>query len=344
MEDTLGRRISALRKSAGMTQDQLAEKLGITAQAVSKWENDQSCPDITILPRLADLFGVSVDTLLGRENVPVRQDEVVEEATNDKKKGHWNWGFRFKEDQDERAGSIAFALWVILCGGLLLAGNLLQLDYDFWDILWPSGLIFVGLSSLFKKFSFFGMGCLFFGGLFLVKNMGILPFDLGDGWVFPVLLIFFGLSLLPAAFMKKKPTFSFVYNTDGDHEEDEEDDEKRPTSSVEFHDGWLESSYCFGNFHQPVATDLLQGGSVDASFSQVELDLRDCKAVAPHCKLELDCAFGEIVLLVPRRYKVNLNKSAAFGDVRVQGEPAADAEPIRVEGSASFGQIIVRYI
>ena len=102
----------------------------------------------------------------GRENVPVRQGEVVEEATNDKKKGHWNWSFRFKEDQDERAGSIAFALWVILCGGLLLAGNLLQLDYDFWDILWPSGLIFVGLSSLFKNFSFFGMGCLFFGGLF----------------------------------------------------------------------------------------------------------------------------------------------------------------------------------
>ena len=50
MEQTLGKRIEENRKKLGLTQDQLAEKLGVTAQAVSKWENDQSCPDITMLP------------------------------------------------------------------------------------------------------------------------------------------------------------------------------------------------------------------------------------------------------------------------------------------------------
>ncbi len=50
MEETLGKRISAGRKRLGMTQDKLAETLGVTAQAVSKWENDQSCPDISMLP------------------------------------------------------------------------------------------------------------------------------------------------------------------------------------------------------------------------------------------------------------------------------------------------------
>ncbi len=64
---TIGERISQFRKSAGMTQEALAQKLGITNQAVSKWESDQSCPDITLLPGLADTFGVTVDALFGRE-------------------------------------------------------------------------------------------------------------------------------------------------------------------------------------------------------------------------------------------------------------------------------------
>lgn len=49
-----------------MTQDEVAEKMGVTAQAVSKWENDLSCPDITLLVPLAELYGTSVDVLLGR--------------------------------------------------------------------------------------------------------------------------------------------------------------------------------------------------------------------------------------------------------------------------------------
>ena len=50
-----------------MTREVLAEKLNVTSQAVSKWETDNSYPDITILVKLADIFGCSVDELLGRE-------------------------------------------------------------------------------------------------------------------------------------------------------------------------------------------------------------------------------------------------------------------------------------
>jgi len=77
MEQTLGNRISENRKRLGLTQDALAEKLGVTAQAVSKWENDQSCPDISTLPRLARILGVSTDTLLGMESP---QPPVSEES------------------------------------------------------------------------------------------------------------------------------------------------------------------------------------------------------------------------------------------------------------------------
>ena len=56
-QGTLGKRIMALRKAKGWTQEQLAAQLGISAQAVSKWENDVSCPDISTLPALAALLG-----------------------------------------------------------------------------------------------------------------------------------------------------------------------------------------------------------------------------------------------------------------------------------------------
>lgn len=65
LPEAFGDRISFLRKLKGLTQAQLAEKLGISAQAVSKWESGLSCPDIMMLVPLADIFGVSTDMLLG---------------------------------------------------------------------------------------------------------------------------------------------------------------------------------------------------------------------------------------------------------------------------------------
>ena len=55
-----------------LTQDQLAESLGVTAQAVSKWENDVSCPDISILPQLADILHTTTDYLLSGKKDEVR--------------------------------------------------------------------------------------------------------------------------------------------------------------------------------------------------------------------------------------------------------------------------------
>ena len=75
--ETMGRRIAALRRQAGLTQEQVAERLGVTAQAVSKWENDVSCPDISLLPGLAELLGVSTDELLGVRPVEPRVLFVV---------------------------------------------------------------------------------------------------------------------------------------------------------------------------------------------------------------------------------------------------------------------------
>lgn len=75
MENTLGKRIAALRRQKELTQDNLAQILDVSSQAVSKWENDQTCPDISLLPQLAQTLGVSVDELLSgkSEHPPVVQ-------------------------------------------------------------------------------------------------------------------------------------------------------------------------------------------------------------------------------------------------------------------------------
>ena len=59
----IGKNIAALRRAAGMTQEMLAFRLGVSSQAVSKWERQLSFPDLSLLPVIAEVFGVSIDTL-----------------------------------------------------------------------------------------------------------------------------------------------------------------------------------------------------------------------------------------------------------------------------------------
>lgn len=63
---SIGSKIAQLRKEKGITQEALAKLLDVTNQAVSKWESDQCCPDIQLLPKLADVFDISIDALFDR--------------------------------------------------------------------------------------------------------------------------------------------------------------------------------------------------------------------------------------------------------------------------------------
>ncbi|MDY2575697.1 MAG: helix-turn-helix transcriptional regulator [Bacilli bacterium] len=74
MNETFGQRLARLRKEKGFTQEDIADKINISPQAVSKWENDISSPDIQTLIKLSDIFEVSLDDLLGKEKKGV---EVV---------------------------------------------------------------------------------------------------------------------------------------------------------------------------------------------------------------------------------------------------------------------------
>lgn len=71
----LAQNLKALRRQRGITQAELSEMLGLTQQAVARWEVDKSEPDAKTLNRLADYYGVSVDYLLGREKTPSPSEE-----------------------------------------------------------------------------------------------------------------------------------------------------------------------------------------------------------------------------------------------------------------------------
>ena len=66
---TFGKKISELRRASGLSQEQFGEMFGVSRQSVSKWESDQTMPELATIIKIADFFGISVDELLGRENM-----------------------------------------------------------------------------------------------------------------------------------------------------------------------------------------------------------------------------------------------------------------------------------
>jgi len=78
----IGTNIARLRRARGLTQEALAEVIGVSAQTISKWENSTTWPDVALLPVIADVFGVTIDALYGREDAQrsISPDAAVDRA------------------------------------------------------------------------------------------------------------------------------------------------------------------------------------------------------------------------------------------------------------------------
>ncbi len=122
MEQTLGARIGELRRAKGLKQDEVAERLGVSPQAVSKWENDISCPDIMMLPKLAELLEISVDRLLsGREETP-----VVQYLPPEKRKSFDDMMLRMRVTTDDGGTKVRINLPLALVRVVLESGGSLE--------------------------------------------------------------------------------------------------------------------------------------------------------------------------------------------------------------------------
>lgn len=77
---SLGEKIKDYRKKAGLSQEQLAENLNVSRQAITKWENDKGIPDISNLIAISDEFGLSLDELIKEDNV-VKKKIIADSAS-----------------------------------------------------------------------------------------------------------------------------------------------------------------------------------------------------------------------------------------------------------------------
>lgn len=128
-ETTLGAMIAHYRKLGDLTQRELAEQVGVSAQAVSRWEQGASYPDITLLPALAQLFNVSTDELFGRviereityslvPNLPWPDDDKLRVAlyhgtklvqtSTPEAKGETSFNFKFHNGKQEIKGTCKY--------------------------------------------------------------------------------------------------------------------------------------------------------------------------------------------------------------------------------------------
>jgi len=323
MEQTLGKRIAYHRKRMSLTQDQLAEKLGVTAQAVSKWENDQSCPDISVLPQLADIFGISVDELLGR--APVYQGQVDEDDRQDIQQQPYT---------AKKHGGIALATFVLLVGIVYLISSLLELGLSLWDAAWPSALLVFGLFTLWPRFSFVSLASALLGGYILASKLLHLYFLLPGGVILAVLILLFGISLIADIFIRKKvPSKHMNFGAD--------------KVKCEFKVDRNEFTYkcSFGENIRKLQIPTLERGRIEVNFGDFTMDLSGVDALAPGCVIDVGCSFGELKILVPNRFQVVHESSTAFAGFNISGAPSLPSEgSIMLNAKVRFGEIKVIYI
>ena len=89
MELMIGDKLKKLRRNRDLTQEEVAAHIGISYQAISKWERGDGYPDITMLPTLANYFGVSVDELIGMDEISSAQrlDDINQKWQENREKG-----------------------------------------------------------------------------------------------------------------------------------------------------------------------------------------------------------------------------------------------------------------
>ena len=120
---TIGRFIAALRKANGLTQRELAERLCVSDKAVSRWERDETAPDLTLIPVIAEIFGVTSDELLRGERAPAAPTAAEEERAAMKTEK--------QRDNMLRTRTVAFRVQSVAAGGVALAGLLAALLCNF---------------------------------------------------------------------------------------------------------------------------------------------------------------------------------------------------------------------
>ena len=322
MTDTMGKRISTLRKRAGLTQEQLADRLGVTPQAVSKWENDISCPDTAILPELAKVLGVSCDVLLGKE--------PMDSVTNSDGGTVKEKGLKFSA----MMGKIVFPIMVIIFGVELLLRMIFKLDISIWTLLWTDAVMCTGIGMLVHRVSPFSVGVTCVGLYFMLNAFGVIPYIPSWEIIVIAVILLWGISMLIDALTGKKHNYHV-------HMSEKKDKERFEASSD---NGYIKYAASFCSRTAQAWETTLRGGNISLSFGELTVDLTGCKNVEEGACIDATASFGELTIILPKEVRARCSDSAAFADIKRVGEPNPDAtQELLLNCHASFGEIRVEY-
>ena len=109
--------------------------------------------------------------------------------------------------------------------------------------------------------------------------------------------------------------------------------------------GYIRGDFAFCSDRIQVEAEELRGGDVDMAFGSLVLDLTGCQSVDRDCRLHFDAAFGNLVLQVPSRYRVDVNLDRTGGGIDVSGQPDPNPQAtIHLEGEVSFGNMKIQYV
>ncbi|MDO4564349.1 MAG: helix-turn-helix domain-containing protein [Clostridia bacterium] len=326
---SMGKRIAMLRKEKGWTQEQLAEKLGVSAQAVSKWENDVSCPDITLLPLLASTLGVTTDELLGIE--PIEPHVVVVENDGKRKKSDWNWEFN-----SGKRSSIITGCMLLLLGLIYLLANIegipITTEGNFWWIVLTLTLLGLGTGSFHKRFSFAGAGLILFSGyLFYVKLINPSA-GLSFNIIWPVAIVLIGIGMIAQVFTRRHRVHRAHSGSN------------KVVSDYSDENGYVRATCSFCDEKAEFTKHEFRGADIDVSFGSYVLDLSEAETFSENCVIEADVSFGSCRIIVPEIVNVVKSVDNSFASCSIHGKPAPNAPyTAYVKGDISFGSIEIRY-
>lgn len=330
---TMGKRIMALRREKGLTQEQLADKVGVSAQAVSKWENELSCPDVSILPQLADALGVTTDELLGARPIEPRV-VVVEKGASGGNEARTAGGVRREIKRD----GIGFAVLVIVLGVSFLLNKLNVMNTNIWNIVWPAVLIGLGISWCISRFSPFALAVGALGLYYLLFNLNAVTYQLTWGVIWPILVIVIGLSILVDCVWPNRGQ-KWTKSGHGCGKE------HSPVSEYSEEGGFVRYECSFSEENRCVNGERFNGANIEISFGKSVLDLTRVTDFAPGASVHAKVSFGCLELLVPRTVVVEQVSRKSFGAVQTEGMPdSTAAASIRLDGEVAFGSAVIHYV
>ena len=240
-----------------------------------------------------------------------------------------------------RKNSIALAVFIITFGFLYLIVKACAISLSFWDLLWPTALLVFGVFGLFPKFSIIRFGCAIAGIYLLLCKFSLISAFIDANILLAIMMLLLGLHMLVKAMKKlRKPQFDVTY-TDTNNKTHR----GKLVNDFQQHNGDFSYSGSFGSNTQHVTVDNLKRGCISTSFGEYQIDLTRVRKIDTPCYIEADCAFGELEILVPKKYQVIPASSTAFASVSIEGQVDSPSEgEIHLDASVSFGEICIKYV